>query len=100
MVVWTVVVWGFLMAGSIAKSSGDREFPALAHTSLPGYFFTTATFLIAPLVGGFSAVRLIRGASRTGFPVLIGWLLLVLFALVFAFSGMLCWVDYHRYAGT
>ncbi len=99
MVAWVMVVWGFLIVGSIAKSSGEREFPALAHTSLPAYFFTAATFLVAPVIGGFSAFRFVRGASRTGFPVIIGWLLLVLFASVFSFSCMVCWLDYHRYAG-
>ena len=99
MVAWIMVVWGFLVVGSIAKSSGEREFPALAHASLPGYFFTTATFLVAPVIGGFSAFRFTRGASRTGFPAVIGWLLVVLFALIFSFSCTVCWVDYHRYAG-
>lgn len=98
MVGWIVLVWGFLVVASIAKSSGEREFPALAHTSLSRYFFTTVTFLIAPVIGGFSAFRFIRGASRTGSPAIIGWLLLVLFALVFSFSCIVCWLDYHRYA--
>jgi len=98
MVAWIVVVWGFLIAGAITGSSGEREFPALAHASLFEYFFTTATFLVAPVIGGFSALRLIRSAPGTGFPAIIGWLLLAVFALVFSFSCMICWVDYHRYA--
>ena len=98
MVAWIVVVWGFLVAESIAKSSGDRQFPALVHASLLGYFFTTATFLVAPVVGGFSALRLVRSAQARRFPAIIGWLLLAVFALVFSFSCLVCWVDYHRYA--
>ena len=98
MVAWIVVVWGFLIAGAMARKSGEQEFPALARASLQGYFFTTAAFLLAPVIGGFSALRLVRSAPGTGFPPVIGWLLLALFALVFSFSCIVCWVDYHRYA--
>lgn len=98
MVACIVGAWGFLIAGSIARSSGERQFPSLAHASLFGYSFTTAILLVAPFIGGCSALRLVRSAARTGFPAVVGWLLLALFALVLFFSGMVCWLDYHRYA--
>src|SRR3974390_462103 len=82
MVAWIVLVWSVLIGRAIARSSGEREFPALAHANSLGYFLTTATFLVTPVVGGLSAFRLVRSAPRAGSLAIVGWHLLVLFALV------------------
>jgi hypothetical protein len=94
MVVWIVGIWGYMLA----QSSREREFPSLAHQSLFEYFFITASLLIAPFIGGFRALRVLRSKGHVDFPGVIGWLLLVLFALVLFFSCIICWGDYHRYA--
>jgi hypothetical protein len=92
---WIVCIWIY----AIVQSGHDREqeFPGIAHASLSWYFFNTATMLVAPFIGGSGAIRLLRAAPRTGFPPVIGWLLLLVFALVFFLSCTSCWVEYHRY---
>ena len=93
MVAWIVGVWGYM----VISSSSEREFLTLAHQSLLEYFFVTASLLVAPVIGGSSAVRLLQLGSREGFPVVIAWLLLVLFVVVFSSSCIVCWEDYQRY---
>jgi len=83
----------------VAESAGERQHLPLAYVNMFEYFFFSASFLIAPFIGGCSTVRLVRSSELTGFPKIIGWLLIAFFALEFSYSSYLGWLDCHRFVG-
>jgi len=67
----------------------------LANTNLYEAFTIAVVFLVAPLIGGCSAFRLARSADRSA--KIIGWLLVVMFALFFLQAAMIDWTQYRNY---
>jgi len=67
----------------------------LANANLLEAFTIAVVFLVAPFVGGCSAFRLARAADRSA--KIIGWLLVVMFALFFLPAATAEWAQYRNY---
>jgi hypothetical protein len=67
----------------------------LDHTNVYESFILDVIFLVAPFLGGCSAFRLLRSSDYFG--KIIGWLFVVLFALLFFQSALIEWTQYRDY---
>ena len=67
----------------------------LTNANLYEAFATDVIFLVAPFIGCCTALRLSRSADRSA--KIIGWLLVVMFALFFLQAAVIDWTQYRHY---
>jgi hypothetical protein len=73
-----------------------RDIP-LSNANLYETFVIKVIFLVAPFIGGCSAFRLATSANSS--IQIIGWLLVVIFALFFLQATLIDWIQYRNYHG-
>ena len=83
-----------IIRGNILEERYGRH-NLLAHANLYESFAIMVVFLVAPLIGGCSAFRLASSADRS--VKIIGWLLVLMFALFFLQAAAVDWTQYWNY---
>lgn len=87
-------VAGVIIQGNVLEDRYGKH-NILDHTNVYVAFILDVIFLVAPLLGGWSAFKLMRSSDRSG--KIVGWLFAVLFALLFFQSVMIEWTQYRDY---
>jgi hypothetical protein len=87
------IVYVIIRGGVLEEHYGKGRL--LANTNLYEAFTIAVVFLAAPLIGGCGAFRLARTADRSA--KIIGWLLVVMFALFFVQAAVVDWTQYRYY---